>query len=147
MGAVHGSLVADALATIYIASQDLLLTALNLYKVADGQLSGIFSVSAHALADHASSIFGDHSGVYAYRQTECAMLCGSGVQEVMNLAVVAHIASIGGKVPFIGFFGGLRTSHEIQKIKIWDYKDPEETIDMDVVDAFHKHTPNPNHPY
>ena len=145
-GAVHGSLAAGALTTTYTASQGLLLMIPNLYKIAGEQLPGVFNVSARALASHALSIFGDHSDVYACRQTGCAMLCESSVQEVMDLTVVAHMASIKGKVPFINFFDGFRTSHEIQKIETWDYEDLKEMVDMDAVDAFRKHALNPNHP-
>ena len=145
-GAVHGSLAAGALTTTYTASQGLLLMIPNLYKIAGEQLPGVFNVSARALASHALSIFGDHSDVYACRQTGCAMLCESSVQEVMDLTVVAHMASIKGKVPFINFFDGFRTSHEIQKIETWDYEDLKEMVDMDAVDAFRTHALNPNHP-
>ena len=145
-GAVHGSLAAGALTTTYTASQGLLLMIPNLYKIAGEQLPGVFNVSARALASHALSIFGDHSDVYACRQTGCAMLCESSVQEVMDLTVVAHMASIKGKVPFINFFDGFRTSHEIQKIETWDYDDLKEMVDMDAVDAFRKNALNPNHP-
>ena len=145
-GTVHGSLAAGALTTTYTASQGLLLMIPNLYKIAGEQLPGVFNVSARALASHALSIFGDHSDVYACRQTGCAMLCESSVQEVMDLTVVAHMASIKGKVPFINFFDGFRTSHEIQKIETWDYEDLKEMVDMDAVDAFRKHALNPNHP-
>ena len=137
---------AGALTTTYTASQGLLLMIPNLYKIAGEQLPGVFNVSARALASHALSIFGDHSDVYACRQTGCAMLCESSVQEVMDLTVVAHMASIKGKVPFINFFDGFRTSHEIQKIETWDYEDLKEMVDMDAVDAFRKHALNPNHP-
>ena len=145
-GAVHGSLAAGALTTTYTASQGLLLMIPNLYKIAGEQLPGVFNVSARALASHALSIFGDHSDVYACRQTGCAMLCESSVQEVIDLTVVAHMASIKGKVPFINFFDGFRTSHEIQKIETWDYDDLKEMVDMDAVDAFRKNALNPNHP-
>ena len=145
-GAVHGSLAAGALTTTYTASQGLLLMIPNLYKIAGEQLPGVFNVSARALASHALSIFGDHSDVYACRQTGCAMLCESSVQEVMDLTPVAHCAAIKGKVPFINFFDGYRTSHEIQKIDTWDYEDLKDLVDMDAVDAFRKHALNPNHP-
>ena len=118
----------------------------NLYKIAGEQLPGVFNVSARALASHALSIFGDHSDVYACRQTGCAMLCESSVQEVMDLTPVAHCAAIKGKVPFINFFDGFRTSHEIQKIETWDYEDLKDLVDMDAVDAFRAHALNPNHP-
>ena len=137
-GAVHGSLAAGALTTTYTASQGLLLMIPNLYKIAGEQLPGVFNVSARALASHALSIFGDHSDVYACRQTGCAMLCESSVQEVMDLTPVAHLAAIKGKVPFINFFDGFRTSHEIQKIETWDYEDLKDMADMDAIAAFRK---------
>jgi len=118
----------------------------NLYKIAGEQLPGVFNVSARAIASHALSIFGDHSDVYACRQTGCAMLCESSVQEVMDLTVVAHMAALEGKVPFINFFDGFRTSHEIQKIETWDYDDLKEMVDMDAVDEFRARALNPNHP-
>ncbi len=145
-GAVHGSLAAGALTTTYTASQGLLLMIPNLYKIAGEQLPGVFNVSARALASHALSIFGDHSDVYACRQTGVAMLCESSVQEVMDLTPVAHCAALKGKVPFINFFDGFRTSHEIQKIETWDYEDLKDMVDMDAGDAFRKHALNPNHP-
>ena len=145
-GAVHGSLAAGALTTTYTASQGLLLMIPNLYIIAGEQLPGVFNVSARALASHALSIFGDHSDVYACRQTGVAMLCESSVQEVMDLTPVAHCAALKGKVPFINFFDGFRTSHEIQKIETWDYEDLKDMVDMDAVDAFRKHALNPNHP-
>ena len=145
-GAVHGSLAAGALTTTYTASQGLLLMIPNLYKIAGEQLPGVINVSARALASHALSIFGDHSDVYACRQTGCAMLCESSVQEVMDLTAVAHLAAIKGKVPFINFFDGFRTSHEIQKIEAWDYDDLAEMADWDAIAAFRKHALNPNHP-
>ncbi len=145
-GAVHGSLAAGALTTTYTASQGLLLMIPNLYKIAGEQLPGVINVSARALASHALNIFGDHSDVYACRQTGCAMLCESSVQEVMDLTPVAHLAAIKGKVPFINFFDGFRTSHEIQKIETWDYEDLKEMADMDAIAEFRKHALNPNHP-
>ena len=145
-GAVHGSLAAGALTTTFTASQGLLLMIPNLYKVAGEQLPGVFNVSARALASHALSIFGDHSDVYACRQTGAAMLCESSVQEVMDLTPVAHCAGIKGKIPFINFFDGFRTSHEIQKIETWDYEDLKDMVDMDAIDAFRKNALNPNHP-
>ncbi|MFR5602130.1 MAG: pyruvate:ferredoxin (flavodoxin) oxidoreductase [Lachnospiraceae bacterium] len=145
-GTVHGSLAAGALTTTYTASQGLLLMIPNLYKIAGEQLPGVFNVSARAIASHALSIFGDHSDVYACRQTGCAMLCESSVQEVMDLTPVAHLAAIKGKVPFINFFDGFRTSHEIQKIETWDYDDLKDMADMDAIDAFRKNALNPNHP-
>ncbi len=145
-GAVHGSLAAGALTTTYTASQGLLLMIPNLYKIAGEQLPGVFNVSARALASHALSIFGDHSDVYACRQTGCAMLCESSVQEVMDLTPVAHLAALTGKIPFINFFDGFRTSHEIQKIETWDYDDLKEMMDWDALAAFRKQALNPNHP-
>ena len=145
-GAVHGSLAAGALTTTYTASQGLLLMIPNLYKIAGEQLPGVINVSARALASHALSIFGDHSDVMACRQTGCAMLCESSVQEVMDLTPVAHLAAIKGKVPFINFFDGFRTSHEIQKIETWDYEDLKDMADMDAIAAFRNHALNPNHP-
>ena len=145
-GAVHGSLTAGALTATYTASQGLLLMIPNLYKIAGEQLPGVINVSARALASHALSIFGDHSDVYACRQTGCAMLCESSVQEVMDLTAVAHLAAIKGKVPFINFFDGFRTSHEIQKIEAWDYEDLAEMADWDAIAEFRKHALNPNHP-
>ncbi|MEY8354843.1 pyruvate:ferredoxin (flavodoxin) oxidoreductase [Lachnospiraceae bacterium 54-53] len=145
-GAVHGSLTAGALTTTYTASQGLLLMIPNLYKIAGEQLPGVFNVSARAVASHALSIFGDHSDVYACRQTGCAMLCESSVQEVMDLTPVAHMAAIEGKVPFINFFDGFRTSHEIQKIETWDYEDLKEMVNMDAIDEFRRSALNPNNP-
>ena len=145
-GAVHGSLSAGALTTTFTASQGLLLMIPNLYKVAGEQLPGVFNVSARALASHALNIFGDHSDVYACRQTGAAMLCESSVQEVMDLTPVAHCAALKGKLPFINFFDGFRTSHEIQKIETWNYEDLKDLVDMDAIDAFRNHALNPNHP-
>ncbi len=145
-GAVHGSLAAGALTTTFTASQGLLLMIPNLYKVAGEQLPGVFNVSARAIASHALSTFGDHSDVYACRQTGAAMLCESSVQEVMDLTPVAHCAALKGKLPFINFFDGFRTSHEIQKIETWDYEDLKDLVDMDAIDAFRNHALNPNHP-
>ncbi len=145
-GTVHGSLAAGALTTTYTASQGLLLMIPNLYKIAGEQLPGVFNVSARTIATHALSIFGDHSDVYACRQTGCAMLCSSGVQEVMDLTPVAHLSAIKGKMPFINFFDGFRTSHEIQKIETWDYEDLKDMADFDAIDAFRQHALNPNHP-
>ena len=145
-GAVHGSLSAGALTTTYTASQGLLLMIPNIYKMAGEQLPAVINVSARAIATHALSIFGDHSDVYACRQTGAAMLCSSSVQEVMDLTPVAHLSAIKGKVPFINFFDGFRTSHEIQKIETWDYADLKDMADMDAVAAFRKNALNPNHP-
>ena len=145
-GAVHGSLVAGALTTTYTASQGLLLMIPNLYKIAGEQLPGVFHVSARAVASHALSIFGDHSDVYACRQTGCAMLCETSVQEVMDLTPVAHLSALEGKVPFINFFDGFRTSHEVQKIEAWDYDDLKDMASMDAIDAFRHGALNPNKP-
>ena len=145
-GAFHGSLSAGALTTTYTASQGLLLMIPNMYKVAGELLPGVIDVSARALASHALSIFGDHQDIYACRQTGFAMLCSNSVQEVMDLGAVAHLAAIEGRVPFLHFFDGFRTSHEIQKIEVWDYEDLKEMCDMDAVAAFKKRALNPEHP-
>ena len=145
-GTVHGSLSAGALTTTYTASQGLLLMIPNLYKVAGERLPGVFNVSARALASHALSIFGDHSDVYACRQTGACMLCESSVQEVMDLTPVAHLSAIKGRLPFINFFDGFRTSHEIQKIETWDYEDLKEMTDFDAIQAWRDQCLNPNHP-
>ncbi|MDO4960862.1 MAG: pyruvate:ferredoxin (flavodoxin) oxidoreductase [Eubacteriales bacterium] len=144
-GAVHGSLAAGALTTTYTASQGLLLMIPNLYKVAGEQLPGVFHVSARALASHALSIFGDHSDIYACRQSGMAMLCDSSVQEVMDLAPVAHLAAITGKVPFINFFDGFRTSHEIQKIEVWGPDDLKDIVDYEGIKEFRARAINPCH--
>ena len=145
-GTVHGSLAAGALTTTYTASQGLLLMIPNMYKIAGELLPCVFHVSARTVAAQALNIFGDHSDVYACRQTGFAMLCETNVQEVMDLGAVAHLAAIEGRVPFINFFDGFRTSHEIQKIAIWDYDDLKDMVDMDAVDAFRKHSLNPERP-
>ena len=145
-GAVHGSLGAGALTTTYTASQGLLLMIPNMYKIAAEQLPCVFHVSARTVSTHSLNIFGDHSDVMACRQTGFAMLCENSVQEVMDLSPVAHLAAIEGKVPFINFFDGFRTSHEIQKVAVWDYEDLKEMCDMDAVAAFRKHALNPEHP-
>ena len=145
-GAVHGSLGAGALTSTYTASQGLLLMIPNMYKIAAEQLPSVFHVSARTVASHALNIFGDHSDVMACRQTGFAMLAEGNVQEVMDLSAVAHLAAIKGKVPFLNFFDGFRTSHEIQKIAVWDYDDLAELCDMDAVKAFREHALNPNHP-
>ena len=145
-GTVHGSLAAGALTTTYTASQGLLLMIPNMYKIAGELLPAVFHVSARTVASHALNIFGDHSDVYACRQTGFAMLAEGNVQEVMDLAPVAHLAAIKGRVPFINFFDGFRTSHELQKIAVWDYDDLKEMCDMDAVDAFRKHCLNPERP-
>ena len=146
-GAVHGSLGAGALTTTYTASQGLLLMLPNMYKIAGEQLPGVFHVSARTVATHALNIFGDHSDVMACRQTGFAMLAEGNVQEVMDLAPVAHLSAIEGKVPFLNFFDGFRTSHEIQKVAVWDYDDLAEMCDMDAVQAFRDHSLNPEHPH
>ena len=145
-GTVHGSLAAGALTTTYTASQGLLLMIPNMYKIAGELLPCVFHVSARCVASHALNIFGDHSDVYACRQTGFAMLAETNPQEVMDLAAVAHLATIKGRVPFINFFDGFRTSHEIQKIQVWDYEDLKEMCDMDAVDAFRKRALNPERP-
>lgn len=145
-GAVHGSLAAGALTTTFTASQGLLLMIPNMYKIAGELLPGVIDVSARALASHALSIFGDHSDVYACRQTGFAMLCSGGVQEVMDLTPVAHCAAVKGRVPFINFFDGFRTSHEIQKIEVWDYETLREFMDENAVAEYRNNCLNPNHP-
>lgn len=145
-GTVHGSLAAGALTTTFTASQGLLLMIPNMYKIAGEQLPCVFDVSARTVASHALNIFGDHSDVYACRQTGFAMLCETNPQEVMDLSPVAHLAALEGKVPFINFFDGFRTSHEIQKIEKWDYEDLKEMCPMDAVEEFRAHALNPNHP-
>ncbi len=145
-GTVHGSLNAGALTTTYTASQGLLLMIPNMYKIAGELLPSVFHVSARCVASHALNIFGDHSDVYACRQTGFAMLAETNTQEVMDLGAVAHLASIKSRVPFINFFDGFRTSHELQKISIWDYEDLKEMCDMDAVNAFRKRALNPEHP-
>ena len=145
-GSVHGSLAAGALTTTFTASQGLLLMIPNMYKIAGELLPGVINVSARALASHALSIFGDHSDVYACRQTGFAMLCSGNPQEVMDLAPVAHLSAIKGRVPFVHFFDGFRTSHEIQKIEVWDYEQLKALADFDAIDAFRKNALNPNHP-
>ncbi len=145
-GAVHGSLNAGALTTTYTASQGLLLMIPNMYKIAGELLPGVFHVTARALASHTLSIFGDHSDIMACRQTGFAMLAEGNVQEVMDLSPVAHLAAIKGRVPFLNFFDGFRTSHEIQKIAVWDYDDLAEMVDMDAVNAFRQRGLNPQHP-
>ena len=145
-GTVHGSLAAGALTTTYTASQGLLLMIPNMYKIAGELLPCVFHVSARTVASHALNIFGDHSDVMACRQTGFAMLCENDVQEIMDLAPVAHLAAIEGRVPFINFFDGFRTSHEIQKVAVWDYADLNEMCNMDAVEAFRAHALNPEHP-
>ena len=145
-GAVHGALNSGALTTTYTASQGLLLMIPNMYKIAGELLPGVIHCAARALASHTLSIFGDHEDVMACRQTGFAMLCESSVQEIMDLAPVAHLAAIKGRVPFLNFFDGFRTSHEIQKVAVWDYKDLADMVDMDAVKEFRDRALNPNHP-
>ena len=145
-GTVHGSLAAGALTTTFTASQGLLLMIPNMYKIAGELLPAVFHVSARCVASHALNIFGDHSDVYACRQTGFAMLAETNTQEVMDLGAVAHLSAIKGRVPFINFFDGFRTSHEIQKIQVWDYEDLKEMCDMDAVAAFRKRALNPERP-
>ncbi len=145
-GTVHGSLAAGALTTTYTASQGLLLMIPNMYKMAGELLPAVFHVTARAIASHTLSIFGDHSDIMACRQTGFAMLGEGNVQEVMDLAPVAHLAAIKGRVPFVNFFDGFRTSHEIQKVAVWDYEDLKEMCDMDAVKAFRERALNPEHP-
>ncbi|GAA4655309.1 pyruvate:ferredoxin (flavodoxin) oxidoreductase [Anaerocolumna aminovalerica] len=145
-GTVHGSLAAGAITTTFTASQGLLLMIPNMYKIAGEQLPCVFDVSARTVATHSLNIFGDHSDVYACRQTGFAMLAESNPQEVMDLSPVAHLATIEGKVPFINFFDGFRTSHEIQKIEKWDFEDLKEMCNMDAVKAFREHALNPERP-
>ncbi len=145
-GTVHGSLAAGALTTTFTASQGLLLMIPNMYKIAAEQLPCVFDVSARTVATQSLNIFGDHSDVYACRQTGFAMLAETNPQEVMDLSPVAHLAALEGKVPFINFFDGFRTSHEIQKIEKWDYEDLKEMCPMDAVEAFRAHALNPNNP-
>ena len=145
-GAVHGSLEAGALTTTYTASQGLLLMIPNMYKIAGELLPNVIHVSARALASHALSIFGDHSDVYACRQTGYAMLCSSSVQEVMDLGAVAHLSTLKGRVPFLHFFDGFRTSHEIQKIQVWDPEDLRDLVDFEAVERFRASALNPEHP-
>ena len=145
-GAVHGSLAAGALTTTYTASQGLLLMIPNMYKIAGELLPCVIHCSARALASHALSIFGDHQDVMACRQTGFAMLASANPQEAMDLAAVAHLSAIKGRVPFLHFFDGFRTSHEIQKIEVWDYEDLKEMVDMDAVKRFRDNALNPEHP-
>ena len=145
-GTVHGSLATGAITTTFTASQGLLLMIPNMYKIAGEQLPCVFHVSARTVATQSLNIFGDHSDVYACRQTGFAMLAETNPQEVMDLSPVAHLAAIEGKVPFINFFDGFRTSHEIQKIEKWDYADLKEMCNMDSVKEFRAHALNPEHP-
>ena len=145
-GAVHGSLTAGALTTTFTASQGLLLMIPNMYKIAGSLLPGVTHVSARALATHALSIFGDHSDVMSCRSTGYALLCSNNPQEVMDLGAVAHLAAIGGRVPFLHFFDGFRTSHEIKKVETWDYEELKDMVDMDALNAFRARALNPDHP-
>jgi len=145
-GTVHGSLAAGALTTTFTASQGLLLMIPNMYKIAGELLPGVIHVSARAVASHALNIFGDHSDVMACRQTGFALLCACNPQEVMDLGAVAHLSAIKGRVPFLHFFDGFRTSHEVQKVEAWDYDDLKELVDMDAVEAFRNRALNPEHP-
>ena len=145
-GAVHGSLAAGALTTTYTASQGLLLMIPNMYKIAGELLPSVIHVSARALASHALSIFGDHSDIYACRQTGYAMLCSTNPQEVMDLGAVAHLSTFKGRVPFLHFFDGFRTSHEIQKIEVWDYDTLAKMADMDAIAACRERALNPEKP-
>lgn len=145
-GTVHGSLAAGALTTTYTASQGLLLMIPNMYKIAGELLPGVIHVSARCVASHALNIFGDHSDVMACRQTGFAMLCAGNVQEVMDLGAVAHLSAIKGRVPFLHFFDGFRTSHEVQKVEAWDYDDLAQMLDWDAVEAFRNNALNPSHP-
>ncbi len=145
-GAIHGALTAGALTTTYTASQGLLLMIPNMYKMAGELLPSVIHVSARTIASHALSIFGDHSDIYACRQTGYAMLCSNSPQEVMDLSAVAHLAAIKGRVPFLHFFDGFRTSHEIQKIRVWDYKELSDMLDWEAVEKFRKRALNPEHP-
>ena len=145
-GATHGSIAAGAMTSTFTASQGLLLMIPNIYKVAGEGLPAVFNVSARCVATHALNIFGDHSDIYACRQTGAAMLCENSPQEVMDLTPVAYCAAVDGHLPFINFFDGFRTSHEIQKIQAWDYEDLKDLIDMDKVDEFRRNCLNPTHP-
>lgn len=145
-GAVHGSLAAGALTTTYTASQGLLLMIPNMYKMAGELLPSVIHVSARTVASHALNIFGDHSDIYACRQTGYGMLCANSPQEVMDMGAIAHLAAIKGKVPFVHFFDGFRTSHEIQKVEAWDYEDLNDMLDWDAVDEFRRNALNPEHP-
>jgi len=144
-GAVHGSLITGALTTTFTASQGLLLMIPNIYRIAGELLPGVFHVAARTIATHALSIFGDHSDIYACRQTGAAFLAHCSVQEVMDLSPIAHLAALSGRIPFINFFDGFRTSHEMQKIKVWDYNDLKSMLDVDALQAFRKNSLHPDH--
>jgi len=145
-GAVHGSLTAGALTTTYTASQGLLLMIPNMYKIAGEMLPSVIHVSARTIATHALSIFGDHSDIYACRQSGYSFLCANSPQEAMDLAAVAHLSAIRASMPFVHFFDGFRTSHEMQKIEVWDYKDLAEMVDYDAIAAFREKANNPANP-
>ena len=145
-GAVHGSLSAGALTSTFTASQGLLLMIPNMYKIAGELLPGVFHVSARTLATHALSIFGDHSDVMSTRQTGFALIASASVQEVMDLALVAHLAAIKSSIPFLHFFDGFRTSHEIQKVAMIDYDDVARLVDYDAIARFRARSLNPDHP-
>ena len=145
-GAVHGSLAAGALTSTYTASQGLLLMIPDMYKIAGENLPGVFHVAARAVASHALSIYGDHSDINSARMTGFAFLCSSSVQEVMDLGAVAHLSAIEGSLPFVHFFDGFRTSHEINKVAVWDFKDLEEMVDHEAIQAFRDRSMNPNRP-
>lgn len=142
-GAVHGALTAGALTTTFTSSQGLLLMIPNLYKIAGELLPGVFNVAARTIATHALSIFGDHSDIYACRQTGTAMLASGSVQEVMDLTPAAHLSAIKGRIPFINFFDGFRTSHEMQKIEVWDYEDLKDMADTEAIAAFRRSALHP----
>ena len=144
-GAVHGSLIAGALTSTFTASQGLLLMLPNIYRIAGEMLPGVFHVAARTIATHALSIFGDHSDIYACRQTGASMLCSCSVQETMDLAPVAHIAALNGRIPVIHFFDGFRTSHEMQKINVWNYNELREFIDIESLRKFRSDSLNPMH--
>ena len=145
-GALHGALTSGSFATTYTASQGLLLMIPNMYKIAGELLPGVIHVAARTVAGHALSIFGDHSDVYACRQTGFAMLCSNSPQEVMDLSAIAHLCAIKGRIPFLHFFDGFRTSHEIQKISVWDYKDLYNLVDWESVSSFRNRALNPEMP-
>ena len=146
-GAVHGLLISGALTTTFTASQGLLLMIPNMYKIAGEKLPGVINVSARCVATHALSIFGDHSDIYACRQTGFAFLCEASVQEVMDLTPVAHLSALKGQIPFVNFFDGFRTSHEFSKIDVWDYEDLKQMLDLKYVEKFRNRILNPNKPF
>jgi len=142
-GAMHGALQAGALASSYTASQGLLLMIPNMYKMAGEMLPGVLHVSARQIATHALSIFGEHSDIYATRPTGFALLASGSVQEIMDMGAVAHLAAIRSKIPFLHFFDGFRSSHEIQKVEVWDYKDLAKLVDHDAIAQFRQKALNP----